>query len=138
MDETQEFLDAMMPRLKAAEDALHNGDADPRNETWSHEDPVTLFGAWLTAAGWADVSEVFRTIAARFSESTKGDFELIAAGASGDLAYTVGYEHTITKVDGAERTYTLRATQIYRRENGVWKVCHRHGDELAAINPRDL
>ncbi|MGN6577900.1 MAG: nuclear transport factor 2 family protein [Nocardioides sp.] len=25
------------------------------------------------------------------------------------------------------RIYTLRATQVYRREAGEWKVAHRHG-----------
>jgi ketosteroid isomerase-like protein len=26
--------------------------------------------------------------------------------------------------------YTLRATQVYRREDGEWKVAHRHADTL--------
>ena len=137
MSDTKQFLDEMMPRLAEAERALHNGDPEPRYETWSHDEP-TVFGAWLTATGWDDVSQIFRTIASRFSDSTQSDFELVTAGASGDLAYTVGYERTTTNVDGKERKYTLRCTQIYRRENGVWKVCHRHADELDAINPRDL
>jgi ketosteroid isomerase-like protein len=41
----------------------------------------------------------------------------------------VGYEHTQAVVDGEPRTYSLRATQIYRREGGKWKVVHRHGSE---------
>jgi len=52
----------------------------------------------------------------------------VAAGASGDLAYTVGYEHNEVKVDGESRTYTLRATHIYRREDGEWRIVHRHAD----------
>lgn len=48
----------------------------------------------------------------------------------GDLAYTAGFEHTSTSVDGEPRTYTLRATQVYRREDGQWKVAHRHGDTV--------
>jgi ketosteroid isomerase-like protein len=24
--------------------------------------------------------------------------------------------------------YTLRATHVYRRENGEWKIVHRHAD----------
>ena len=47
--------------------------------------------------------------------------------ASGDLAYTVGFEHTSATVNGMASTYTLRATQVYRREDGEWRVCHRHG-----------
>ena len=130
MTETETFLAEMMPRLQRAEKAIHDGDAAPRYETWSHHDPVTLFGAWLSATGWTDVQAVFDTIAARFSDSGTCEFEMIAAGASGDLAYTVGYEHTTTHVDGEARTYTLRATQVYRREDGIWKVVHRHGDGL--------
>ena len=48
-----------------------------------------------------------------------------------DMAFTVGLEHTSTSVDGAPRTYTLRATQVYRREGGDWKVAHRHADPLS-------
>ena len=50
--------------------------------------------------------------------------------AIGDLAYTVGYEHTQAIVDGEPRSYTLRVTQVYRREGGEWKVVHRHADEV--------
>jgi hypothetical protein len=42
-------------------------------------------------------------------------------------------EHTTASVNGAEAApYVLRVTTIYRRENGVWKVVHRHGDALTA------
>jgi ketosteroid isomerase-like protein len=35
-------------------------------------------------------------------------------------------------VDGVPvEPYTLRVTQIYRREDGEWKVVHRHGDQLS-------
>ena len=34
-------------------------------------------------------------VASQFSEFTEYNFELVAAGASGDLAYTVGYEHSV-------------------------------------------
>jgi ketosteroid isomerase-like protein len=53
---------------------------------------------------------------------------VIAAGASGDLAYTVGYERNKVKVDGEPRTYELRVTHVYRREDDHWRIVHRHGD----------
>ena len=46
------------------------------------------------------------------------------------MAYTVGYERTQASVNGEPRRYTLRATQIYRREDGEWKVAHRRGDTV--------
>jgi ketosteroid isomerase-like protein len=38
-------------------------------------------------------------------------------GGSGDLAYTVGYEHAVLSIDGDPvAPLTLRATHFYRRE----------------------
>ena len=45
-----------------------------------------------------------------------------------DLAYTVGYEIDDVVLDGATTRQRLRVTQIYRRENGEWRLIHRHGD----------
>jgi ketosteroid isomerase-like protein len=126
--ETQDFLDEMLPRQLTAERAMHNGDAGPRLALWSHRDPVTLFGAALTGSGWEQLSGDFATVASWFSDSQEYDVEIVAAGASGDLAYTVGYEHNVVKVRGEQRTYTLRVTHVYRREDGAWRIVHRHGD----------
>src|SRR5713101_4496240 len=91
-NETEEFLKYMLPKQIAAERALHGGNVEPRLALWSHRDPVTLLGAKLSGKGWADLSARFRTVASWFSETTAYEFEVIAAGASGDLAYIVGYE----------------------------------------------
>jgi hypothetical protein len=45
-----------------------------------------------------------------------------------DMAYTAGLEHTTTSINGKPGSYTLRATQVYRREGDEWKVAHRHAD----------
>jgi ketosteroid isomerase-like protein len=132
VSELDDFLSATIPRQLNAERALHDGDAAPRMAMWSRTEPITLFGAWLADTGWHGVSRVFEQIASQFSDCTSYEFELVAAGTSGDLAYTVGYEHTSTSIDGRPTTYTLRVTHVYRREDGEWKIVHRHGDQLAA------
>src|SRR5690242_140887 len=126
--ETKEFLDEMLPQQVAAERAMHNGDAAPRLALWSHRDPVTLFGAVLSGSGWEQLNGDFATVASWFSDSQEYDVEIVAAGASGDLAYTVGYEHNVVTAHGKPSTYTLRVTHVYRREDGVWKIVHRHAD----------
>jgi hypothetical protein len=45
LNETEDFLGSVLPRLTEADTALHNSDAGPRMAMWSHNDPVTLFGA---------------------------------------------------------------------------------------------
>jgi ketosteroid isomerase-like protein len=60
-------------------------------------------------------------------------YEVIAAGASGDLGYIVGMEHTTVSIAGAPpppEPYVLRVTTIFRRENDRWKVVHRHADPM--------
>jgi ketosteroid isomerase-like protein len=88
---------------------------------------VTVLGAWKNANGQAELDELFTHLADTFSGCQSYEFELLAAEVLGDVAYTVGLEHTSATVDGEPRAYTLRATQIYRREGGEWKVAHRHG-----------
>ena len=100
----------------------------PRFRTWSEREPVTLFGAWLNAFSPAAARDVFLKLAESFSQAGSSDIDLIAADVSGDLAYTVHREITSTSVNGQPRDYVLRVTQIYRREDGDWKVVHRHGD----------
>jgi ketosteroid isomerase-like protein len=94
---------------------------------------LTLLGAGVAVRrGWPEVSGTFRWLAGRFTELRDYEFELLAAGASGDLAYTAGFEHKTVVVDGEPSTYTLRVTHAYRREDGVWKIVHRHGDHLGS------
>jgi ketosteroid isomerase-like protein len=126
--EAQTFLADMLPKQVAAERAIHNGKVEPRLALWSHHDPVTLFGAALTGSGWEELRADFATVASWFSESEKYDVEVVAAGASGDMAYLVAYEHNTVKVKGQSRTYSLRVTHVYRREDGEWKIVHRHAD----------
>ena len=126
--ETDEFLADVLPAQRAAEQAIHNGDVEPRLGLWSHRDPVTLYGAKLSGSGWTDLEPMFREVASWFSDSQEYEFEVIAAGASGDLAYTVGYERNKVQVGGMPRVYTLRVTHVYRREGGHWRIVHRHAD----------
>jgi ketosteroid isomerase-like protein len=130
--EVEDFLDDVLPQQLAAERAIHNGDAEPRSALRSHRDPVTLFGAVLSGSGWDELDAAFKAVASWFSDSAEYDVEIVAAGASGDLAYTVGFEHNNVKVDGQQRTYTLRVTHVYRREDGRWKIVHRHADSPPA------
>ena len=130
MTERDDFLAWVSSQLQDAEVAVYNGDATPRRAIWSRTEPVTVFGAWKSAVGRPAIDELFTSLEHSFSGCTSYRHEIVAADVVGDLAYTVGYEHTQATVDGEPRTYTLRATQIYRREAGEWKVVHRHGDTL--------
>ncbi len=130
MTERDEFLRSVLPRLIEADKSLHDGDPEPRKAIWSDNDPVTVFGAALTINGSAEATRLFDWLGTRFSHCESFDYEVVAADARGDLAYIAGIEHTTASVDGAPpQPYELRVTTIFRREDGDWKIVHRHADQ---------
>lgn len=130
MTDADDFLAWVRTELYDAELALHNGDPGPRRALWSRKEPVSVLGAWRSAFGQQELDELFSGLGRQFSHCTSYGFELLAYSVEGDMAYTAGLEHTSASVDGVPRSYVLRATQIYRREDGQWKVAHRHGDTV--------
>jgi len=141
MTELDAFLDDVLPRLRVTEIAIHDGDAAPRQAMWSHRDPVTVFGAAMNARGWNDVDALFNALAGRFSNCISCEWEIVAADVRGDMGYVVAIERTTASVAGTEPSaYALRSTTIFRREDGEWKVAHRHGDAYdeaaASVLPR--
>lgn len=62
-------------------------------------------GAWKNASGQDELHDLFTHLAESFSDCTSYEFELLEAEVRGDIAYTVGLEHTSASVDGL-RTYT--------------------------------
>jgi ketosteroid isomerase-like protein len=134
MSEREDFLTWVRTTLYDAELSLLDGDADPRRAIWSRDEPVSILGALRNSYGAKEVEEAFAFLEQTFSNCTSYAFELQAYGVVGDMAYTAGLEHVSVTMDGQPRTFTLRATQVYRREGGAWKVAHRHADS----GPRDL
>ena len=129
MTALDDFLDDVLPRLQVTETAIHDGDAAPRKAMWSHHEPVTVFGAAMNARGWNEVDALFEALAARFSNCVSCQWEIVACDVRGDMGYVVAIERTTASVGGDEPTpYSLRSTTILRREDGEWKVVHRHGD----------
>ena len=123
MDGKAELIEALVARMKAADDALHSGDARLRKALWSTKEPVTVFGAAMSATGPAQTQATFDWVASRFTGFESGGWEILSADVSGDLAYVVAIEHTTGSIGGAPtESYSLRATTILRREDGEWRA----------------
>ena len=137
MTDRDDFLFWVTTTLREAEVALHDGDASPRRALWSRSEPVSVWGAWRNAHGQDQVDELFTTLAASFSDCVSFELEVTSYDVVGDMAFTVGLEHTSASVSGEPRTYTLRVTQVYRREGGDWKVAHRHADTVRDPDPHE-
>jgi ketosteroid isomerase-like protein len=133
MTELDDFRNTILARQAQAEEAIVLGDPEPRMELWSRRDPLSLFGAATgeCKTGWDELSRIFGWVASTFSDVSDYSFDVEVADVSGDMAYTVGYERFNGSIGGRPvAPMTVRVTHVYRRENGEWKIVHRHGDSV--------
>jgi ketosteroid isomerase-like protein len=132
MRELRSFVD----RCHAAITKQSQGHPEPFLELWSHAADVTIMAAiGGYQVGFDAVSELL-TAASKTQQFDGWRAENVATVLNHDLAFTVELEHYAHTVDGEDKGMTLRATQIYRHEDGQWRVIHRHGDILTAIEAR--
>jgi len=109
------------------------GRPEPFLELWSHADDVTV----MAAVGGYEVG--LEQVSALLSWASKAQSfeswsaESIATAVGSVLAFSVELEHYGQHVEGEDKKMTLRATQVYRREEGEWRIIHRHGDVLTPV-----
>jgi ketosteroid isomerase-like protein len=127
-------LRAFMPRFEEGINRFINGDPTLWKQNASRRGDVTIMGAWgAYEKGWAEVGPRYDWAAARFRESgARVKVEYISSAVSGDLAYTVAIERSEALVTGQDKPapMALRVTHVYRKEDGAWKLVHRHADPL--------
>ena len=132
MTDVDDFLAEIHPRLVAELQALHNGDPQPRLAMWSPKDPVTLFGAGMSGSGWERVSRIFRSIASRWPDCTDQRVEILAAGSAATWPTRSSSNTPRCRSTASPSSRTPCASpRSTAREDGEWKVVHRHGDQLS-------
>jgi ketosteroid isomerase-like protein len=78
-----------------------------------------------------DESEENLAEMARFFQSGQATLEVVQTYASGDLVVLVVVERQHGKVgDYPPQDWSLRVTLVFRREDGEWRLAHRHADAL--------
>jgi len=138
MAASSEDLRAVLDRTTAALSHLVNGDPEPYLALWSHADDVTVMGGFGSyETGWDRVRQNTQFAASRFHGGQMTGVEEMAAGASGGLGYAVWIERGEVRVEGRDEPGPLavRVTHVFRREAGVWKIIHRHGDPITQMTP---
>jgi ketosteroid isomerase-like protein len=130
MAESEDFYRDFLARFIDAQRAFHDGDPVPNLALWSSEDPVTLFTArGLLESGTEPATAAFRFVASTFSDVEIFHWETLASGVARDFAYTAAVErYTNSRNGGPPEQTELRATHVYRREDGQWRAVHRHAD----------
>jgi len=122
-----------MKQREEASDAFVNGDPEPLDKISAHDSPATIFGPEGDCVQGAEhVNAANAKGAKHFKPGSKNSFEVFHKASDGDIAYWVGIQHSVVQMRGKEKgvPMDLRVTEIFRREDGQWKLFHRHADPL--------
>ena len=126
---------AFLPRWEKAQSGFINGDPTQWKQNTSHRDDATILGAFggYGEKGWGAVGARYDWASSQYKPGgATMNVEYLSVVVSGDLAFTVGIERQQGARVGDQNPMqrALRATQIFRRETGSWKLLHRHADAL--------
>jgi ketosteroid isomerase-like protein len=100
---------------------------------WSRADDVTLgdpFGPFVR--GFDAVNETMERAAALYRDGRAVGFDRLAEHVGDDVAYAVEVERFEAKMAGRDDVspVSLGCTTIFRREDGGWRLVHRHADPI--------
>ncbi len=115
----------------AALNAMFTGDLGPMKEVWSHEDDVTYMGPDSGfQVGWDQVLGSWKAQAAmKLGGEVKPEDIHITVGR--DIAVTHNYEKGENiNAEGKPQMVSIRATSLFRKEDGKWKMIGHHTDLL--------
>ncbi len=126
-------VDQLIEQFNLAQGEVVKGNAEPALRLFSHRDGVTLANPFAPPVrGWERVAEVSERAASQFRDGEMVGYEIIEKHVTPEFAYIVRVERSRTKVGGSEELapIALRATMIFRPEDGEWKIVHRHADPI--------
>ena len=123
--------------IRRYEDACRDfshGEPEAVKALYSQGEDATLANPFGPAVrGWTAVSKALDFASSRFSDGQVQPFQIIAAYATDDLVTFLASEHWEARVGGRSEveSFDLRVTTTLRREDGDWRIVHRHADPIA-------
>ena len=133
-------LDEVIEQSHLALGEIVKGNPEPLKMRYSHFEDVTLanpFGP--PVRGWEQAATTIERAASNYRDGEIVGFENVAKYVTPELAYIVEVERYKAKVGGGEELapIALRVTSIFRREDGLWKIVHRHADPITTAQPAE-
>ena len=133
-------VDALIEQYHLAMGEFLKGNPEPVKKLLSRREDVTLANPYgAPVRGWEQVAQAVEHASSLRRDGEIVSIEIIAKVVTPELAYVVEIERAKAKIGGREdiSPYALRATMIFRPEDGVWKLVHRHADPITTAQPAE-
>lgn len=133
-------VDELIERYFRAQGEFLRGNPEPVKDLFSHREDVTLANPYSPSVrGWDGVAKTIEHAAALRSDGTFLSWRILAKYATAELGYVVQVERAEAKIGSREdiTPYAVRATMIFRPEEGEWKIVHRHADPITTPRPAE-
>jgi ketosteroid isomerase-like protein len=137
---TVDDVDELIEQYFRAQGEFLRGNPEPVKDLFSHREDVTLANPYgPPVRGFDEVGKAVEHAASLHSDGTFVEWQIVAKYVTAELAYVVQIERAEAKVGAREdiTPYALRATMIFRPEEGEWKVVHRHADPITTRQPAE-
>jgi ketosteroid isomerase-like protein len=128
----EDFAQFLQAREQASA-AYIEGNIAPLAAITARQEPASFMPpSGTVVTGAVAVAKAQTEGAQRFRPGSRGRFEIIQSGSSGDVGFWTGLHHAELAIQGKDQPVpmVLRMTEIFRREDGSWKLVHRHADFL--------
>jgi len=129
-DGDEKAVRAALSDFHVALNRLFTGEVQPMADVWSHADDVTYLGPdGGFQVGWDAILEEWQRQASKKLGGTIRT-EKVHIHVGPQIAVTQNYEvGENTNTGGGPQQVRIRATNIFRKENGTWKLISPHTDD---------
>jgi ketosteroid isomerase-like protein len=131
-------FDQVIEQYHLALSEFFKGDSEPALMIFSQREEVSLANPFGPAVrGRKQVVETAERAASIYRDGEPVEIENVVKVVTPDFAFIVEVERCKAKVGGRQdlTAIALRATTIFRREDGGWKIVHRHADPIVSSRP---
>jgi ketosteroid isomerase-like protein len=133
-------VDELIEQYHQVQREFLRGNPEPVKDLFSRREDVTLANPYgPPVRGFDEVAKTIEHSASLRRDGTFLGWQIVAKYVSAELAYVVQIEWAEAKIGAREdiSPIAVRATMIFRSEDGEWRIVHRHADPITTSQPAE-
>ncbi|WP_433061213.1 nuclear transport factor 2 family protein [Dactylosporangium sp. CS-033363] len=124
-------LAELVRRVREAAAVFIRGDIRAYVQLLPHADDYSLMSPYGGFAHGFDHSDASLDATSAWFQGGEAELEVVQTYRAGDMAVIAAIERQRGVVGGLpEQDWSLRVTLVFRRDEGEWRLVHRHADAL--------